>query len=216
MKTLDVPIFLQPDGSLDCGPASVKMILKYFDTDRELEELRSKLFYNEIGTTIFDNASLFLDEGLATEIITAQPILFPPDVAQTINSEKDVLNIVNVEMAKKDKFFDNYKTWVKYINKGGKIQIDIPNFEHIKNAIGNSNPVMALVHAGGLGSKEGTFHFVVICGYNNNKVLINNAYPHSSKQAWFPIKRFLFALHSSTCADIDNGSLLIVSKKWQL
>jgi uncharacterized protein YvpB len=62
------------------------------------------------------------------------------------------------------------------------------------------------------GSNEGGFHFIVVTGYDEKNVFANNPYPKSKKRTKYPMNQFLYALHTSTTTDIDNGTLLLVSK----
>ncbi|MCL5113877.1 MAG: C39 family peptidase [Patescibacteria group bacterium] len=213
-KTLNVPLFLQEKNSLDCGPTCVRMILAYYGINKTLKNLQSKLYYGDAGTSIFDNGALLLENKLKTNAITAQPLLFPPDKTRKLKTRKSVINLIKNKMEDKEyeRFIDNFKTFLKYFEKGGNIIIEIPSFQHIKNAINNESPILALMNAQALGSNEGKFHFVVITGYKDNEVCINNPWPPSIHQGWFPIEKFLYGVHTSTCADIDNGTFIIPSK----
>ncbi len=214
VKIINVPLRLQEVGTLDCGPVCAQMVLEYFGITQDFQSLKDKLLYNEVGTTIYDNGSLLLDLGLKVTAITAQPRLFSPEVIESITS-KDLLNEVidkKIEKVTTTRDKDNLETFKKFLNKGGGVKLEIPSFSHIKEAIDNGHPVIALLIAQALGSKEGGYHFVVVSGYDEGRVYINNPAQNSSQQAWFPIERFLYAVHASTVADFDNGTLLIVSK----
>lgn len=71
--------------------------------------------------------------------------------------------------------------------------------------------MLALLYGRALGAKEGGFHFVVVSGYKKGAVYLNNPLPES-RTGWFAIDDFMYALYSSTCVDMDNGSLLVVGK----
>jgi len=212
MNKFDIPLYLQKIGSADCGSTCVKMLLAYFGIEKDLEELQKDVLYSEIGTTMFDNGSLLLDHGLKTTVITAQPLLFSPEIVSKIANNEDLLKVIDLKIEKSPKFKDNLETWKKYLDKGGQVKIEIPDFSHIKEAIDNEYPVLVLFYGQPLGQHEGIFHFVVVSGYDDEKVFINNPWPPSKQQDWYPIKEFMYAVHSSTTADIDNGSFLIVSK----
>ncbi len=214
MKTINIPLKLQEKGSQDCGPVCVQMVLEYFKLNQNFDSLKEKLRYNEVGTTAYDNASLLIDEGLKVTAITAQPRLFSPDKIATITSKELLYEVIQKKMEQvtttRDK--DNLETFIKFLDKGGEFKLEIPGFSHIKEAIDNGYPVIALLIAQALGSKEGGYHFVVVSGYDEGRVYINNPAQSSSQQAWFPIERFLYAIHASTVGDFDNGTLLVVSK----
>ncbi|MBP6858113.1 MAG: peptidase C39 family protein [Candidatus Pacebacteria bacterium] len=214
MKKIDIPLKLQKEGSMDCGPVCVQMVLGYFGITKDIESLVEKLKYAESGTSAYDNGALLLDSGLKVTAITAQPRLFPPEVISSVSSKEDLLNVIESrkQQVRNQKDKDNLGTFEKFLNKGGSIKLEIPNFNHIKSAIDSNQPVVALLFGQALGKNEGGFHFVVVSGYDENNIYINNPSSISSKNGCFPIDRFLYALHSSTTIEFDNGTLLIVSK----
>jgi hypothetical protein len=212
VKKFTIPYYSQADGSNDCGPTCAQMILDYYGIKHTIEHLRTQLTYDETGTSIYDNGLLLLNNDLQTEAITAQPLLFSPDTLEKYNTNEKLLTyLTNKEKEAKD------GTWIlrtmrHYLEKNGTIKVEIPTIEHIKTAINNDRPVMALMHAGSLGSNEGQFHFVVLTGYDDQRVFINNPWPYAQRQEWFPIDRFMYGLYASTCEAFDNGTLLIASK----
>lgn len=216
MKKLDIPLFQQEIGSLDCGPTCTQMILSYYGIERSLADLQKNLTYDEMGTTIYDNGILMLTEGLKTLAITAQPLLFSPDTTPLLKNEKDIIRLLegkgqeDLESMNKNKWI--IKSMKNYLTRGGKLQIKIPVFEHLKNAIDNNSPVLVLLYAKSLGSNEGGFHFVVVSGYKRGQVYVNNPLPGSIKQGWYPIQEFLYGVYASTCVNFDNGTFLVVSR----
>jgi hypothetical protein len=209
---IELPLKLQEQGSKDCGPVCVQMVLEYFGINKDQSYLREKLTYVEAGTSAYDNASLLLNEGFKVTAVTAQPLLFSPDTIAEIKNTDDVLKIVEAKYISAEKDRPILETLKKFLLQGGDLKIEIPSYKHIQQALEESKPIIALIYGRALGSKEGGFHFIVISGYEDGKVFINNPLPESKKQGWFPIEHFLYALHSSTTADIDNGTLLVVSK----
>jgi len=53
---------------------------------------------------------------------------------------------------------------------------------------------------------------VVVSGYDNELVEITNPLPSAQKKGWFPAKDFIYGVHASTTAELDNGTFLIASK----
>src|SRR3989344_987537 len=135
MKKFNIPFLLQPEGSLDCGPTCTQMILAYYGVEKSLQQLQSQLTYDEVGTTIYDNGILLLNEHLKTTAITAQPLLFSPDTIDNFKTQEDIVSLVSQKEKEEKK-----DTWIltsmkNYLSKGGLLQIEIPTFKHIKSAI---------------------------------------------------------------------------------
>jgi hypothetical protein len=143
MKKLNVPLLLQAPGSADCVPVCVQMVLEYFGIQRDLSSLQKKLKYNEMGTSAYDNGSLLLDEGLKVTAITAHPGLFPPDVAKGVKTQQDIVKIIKAKATKVPRYKSVLKTFEKFLSKGGKVKIEIPNEKHIRKAIDAKQPVIA-------------------------------------------------------------------------
>lgn len=212
MKLLNVPLFLQEEDSLDCGPTCIRMLLKYYSIEKTDKELKKDLTYRKSGTTMYDNGSILLKNRLKTTVITAHPELFPPDAMKKLRISNHLLEYIDKQIGtvKKDKWI--LRTFKTYLENGGRVTIDIPVLEHLKHAIDEGNPVLALMNAQTMGSNEGKFHFVIVNGYRDNEVFITNPLPSSRKQEWFPFKQFIYGVHASTCAGLDNGTFLIPSK----
>ena len=209
MKTINIPQIYQEKGSQDCGPTCTNMILKYFGIEKDVAQLKDNLRYDENGTSIFDNGLAVLSEGLKATAITAQPYLFSPDLE--FNSKEDVIKRIDERLPRLSKFKSGLEIFKKYLNSGGELKIEIPSFKHIKEAIDKDSPIIALLYGGALGTKEGGFHFVIVNGYDDGKVLLTNPLV-DAKAGWFPVEHFLYAVHSSTTYDMDNGTLLVISR----
>lgn len=216
MKKLNVPLFLQEKDSLDCGPTCIKMILAYYGISKELSELKSQLFYNEIGTSAYDNGYLLVNNGLNAVAYMNNPLLFNPETNSTLHTNEDIAKYVNTKRDSDEnfaKYKNNLDTFEKFFSHGGQMKLEVPTIAHIKQAIDNDNPVFAIVNAQVFGINEGTFHFIVITGYDDQQVYINNSWPTARSQAAYPYEQMLYAIHSATCADIDNGTIIVPSKK---
>jgi ABC-type bacteriocin/lantibiotic exporter with double-glycine peptidase domain len=188
------------------------MALEYFGNKQDLSELKKKLNYNKVGTSAYDNGSLLLDAGLKVTAVTAHPMLFPPDIAKGIKNNEDLLKIIREKAKKVPRYKAGLKSLETFLRKGGKMQIAIPTEKHIFKAVDSNKLVIALFYGRAVGSNEGGFHFVIITGYDEKNIYVNNPLPQSKQNAKYPIDQFLYALHTSTTTDIDNGTLLIISK----
>ncbi len=208
MKLLKVPLHFQPQGSPDCGPTCVQIILGYYGINRALKDLRAQLHYGEMGTTAFDNGSLFLADGFSVTAVMANPLLFPGDQIEALSNRAKLRRHLNQFNKKNPKWGDNMSTLRTYLNRGGDIRPEIPTFEHIKAAIDAGNPLLTGTYARALGRNQGLFHFIVVNGYKRGRVHLTNPL-REARQGWFPADRFLFAVHASSVADVDNGALII-------
>jgi hypothetical protein len=209
MKILKVPLYLQDPGSVDCGPVCSRMMLEFYGIKRTLEELRELVRYSEAGTSSFDNGSIFLAEGFSVQAVTAHPLLFPPDLQDKLRDKAKLLERINGLVGRLPDKADNLATLRKYLDLGGEVCMEIPAFRHVKDAIDNGNPVLALMYAKALGNNEGGHHFVVVNGYKRGFVHILNPSPRATNRGWFPVERFLYAVHCHTLVDIDNGTLIV-------
>lgn len=212
MKLLKVPLYLQDPGSVDCGPVCSRMMLEYYGITRTLEELREKVQYSEAGTSSFDNGSIFLAEGFKATAVTAHPLLFPPDLQEKLADRARLLDRIKGLAGRLPDKAQNLGTLTKFMELGGDVCMEIPAFRHIKNAIDAGNPVLALTYAKALGNNEGGFHFIIANGYKRGFVHVTNPSPRATNRGWFPLDRFLYAVHASTCVDVDNGTLIIPSR----
>lgn len=187
------------------------MVLNHFGKRRNLEEIKTKMTYVPGGTYIYDNGLVVLEAGLSAELVTANPILFKQEDRVSLKNEQDIMKHLNNIKRKKNSKKSAITLFQDFIKKGGKVKVEIPAIDDIVRAVDSGRLVMALLYGGALGRREGGFHFVLVTGYKKGFVHINNP-GKKSRQGWFPEKDFLYALHSSTCADVDNGSLLIVGE----
>lgn len=214
MKQLPVPSYLQDDGSPDCGPVCVQMVLGYYGLDRDVQDLKKTLAYGANGTSAYENGIILLREGFAVRIVTAQPRLFSPNTIPDLRTQDDIVRVIEDRMAlQKEDETQELEKMIRFVKEGGIIQLAIPAFEHIKEAIDAESPVIALMFGKAMGSNEGGYHFVVVSGYEEGRVFITNPSPISQKQAWFPFKDFIYGVHAATTHELDNGTFLIASRK---
>jgi Peptidase_C39 like family len=211
MKKIDIEVFFQANKSPDCGPVCTQMALNHFGKGKKLEEIKTKVNYVPGGTYIYDNGLVILKEGLKAELITSNPLLFKQEDRSILKNEKSVLKHLTAIKRKKNAKKQAIDIFQDFIKQGGKVKIEIPTLDHVKKALDQNKLIIALLYGGALGKKEGGFHFVVVTGYKKGFVYINNP-GKKSRQGWFSESDFLYALYSSTCADVDNGSLLIVGE----
>jgi len=101
---------------------------------------------------------------------------------------------------------------LNFMDAGGVLTPAIPSRQQIIESIDKSYPVVAAAYASAWGKDQGTYHFVVIGGYSDDKFLIYNPKSESRQKSWEGIDQVMYGIHTSTAFDYDNGSILIVSK----
>jgi len=211
MKKIDIEIFFQKNKSQDCGPVCVQMVLKHFGNFKKLTEIIAGMSYQPGGTYIYDNGLVALNENLKVELVTANPLLFTQEDRKEMKKKGALTSHLKKIENKKPKQSVALALFRSFVDNGGKAKIEIPGIEHIRKALDKNKLVIALLYGRALGKNEGGFHFVVVSGYKKGFLHINNP-GKGTRQGWFPEKDFMYALHSSTCVDVDNGSLLIIGE----
>lgn len=208
-----VPLYLQKLGSEDCGPIATLMILGYFDKTSDVKEVLTKVPRSYFGTTTFDNATVLLDYGLKVDLVTRNPLIFDGDFIRSKPSGKEVKQRIN-EVTKKEKKSERKEILeglLTFINKeNSKLKLDIPSKDIIIEALGRGKLILASIYAKALGVNQGGYHFVVIAGIDKDKLLVLNPWPKSRQESWEDIDEVVYAIHTSTMFDYDNGSILIV------
>ena len=179
---------------------------------RKIDEIKDGMSYMPGGTYLYDNGLVILKEGLDTELITANPLIFSQEVRQEMRIKNNLSKYLLKTEENNPKLKVPLSLFRKFLTNGGKVKVEIPKILHIKNALDKERLIIALVYGRALGKNEGDFHFVIVSGYKKGHLYINNP-GLTTRQGWFTESDFLYALHSSTCVDVDNGSLLSVGSK---
>lgn len=215
MKVLDIPLHLQAEGSVDCGPTGSLMILDYFGVTNNAAEVIAKVPKCNFGTSSFDNALTLMDYGLEVEMVLAQPQLFDGNFIREKPSNQAILQQIETV---KDKEKDREKqdiiaSFATYLQKKGKVRLVIPTKEIIIAALDEGKAVWVSMYARVLGKNEGGYHTVVIAGYKDDQFLILNPWPLSRQKSWEHADDVVYGIHVSTLFDYDNGTILLVSQK---
>lgn len=207
--------YFQDDGSEDCGPISSLMILDYFGITSDRKEVLKKVQRSNFGTSTFANALTLMEYGLDTELVTIQPKIFVgefiksrPSMAQIIKKVSECKSIEKIRDKK-----SNLSMFIDYLRSGGKFRLAIPTKQMIKTALDSGRLIWISAYTKILGENEGGHHSSVIAGYKNNEFLIYNPWPRSRKKSWENADEVMFAIHSVTDFDYDNGAIIIVGKK---
>lgn len=213
---LEIPLEIQKKDSLDCGLISLLMIFKYFGINKSFKEIQEELKVDEIGTYSPQMGTFMIKNGFDAEIITQHPGLFT--IKDRNKSQEEILYHIKKLLQQEDKE-QNKKVlnhFIEFLKYGGKITIKIPEIEDIQKSIKEKSPLIALlttIFATGKKPKF-NFHFNVITGIDEKYVYVNDPLPDQrGGKKKYQINDFLFGLYASSYGDLDNGSLLKISKK---
>lgn len=215
MKKLNVPLIKQGKDSVDCGLACLLMVFKYYGHKKSLTTLKKDLKVHKIGTYSPQLGTYLIKSGFEVELVTQHPALFT--VYHRCLNQKDLLtNIKKLLEIETKQNKTTLKYFVEFMKVGGKIRVKIPGVDDIQNSLKNNSPLIALLTSVFLTEKKPkfNFHFNVITGLSNQYVYIND--PLSDKRGGkkkYLVNDFLFGMHASIYADLDNGSLLRIKNK---
>lgn len=206
---------LQDDESTDCGPISTLMILNYFGITSDRQLVLKKVQRSTFGTSSFANALVMQEYGLDTTLITIQPKIFDGDFIHSKPSDKSILKkVLGTQRNEKDKDKKhNLGMLASYLEKGGHFKLAIPTKQIIIDALSAGKLVWLSAYTMILGPDEGGYHAMVVAGYKDNQFLLYNPWPKSKRKSWENADEVMFAIHSVTDFDYDNGAIIVVGKK---
>jgi len=212
---LDVPLYTQKIGSVDCGHICLRMILKYHGIGFNYQRIKSEISTHEVGTYTPQLGLFLMKNGFQTDIITMNPGLF--SVRDSGISQDKVLAILksvrNKSTKPDDKITLDY--FVKYIQKGGRVTPRIPDVKTIKTEIKNKRPILVLLTSNFLtGTKRKfNFHFNVITGIDKIHIYVNDPLMGiRGGRKKYKISDYFYAIHTSAYGDLDNASLMTIKK----
>lgn len=191
------------------------MILDYFGITDSKEEVLKKVERSDFGTSTFANALAMHEYGLATRLVTIQPKIFDGEFFSTNPKREQIIQKVKEQMQgenDKDKKH-NLSMFVRLLKTDSDFTLAIPTKQIIINALDSGKLVWLSTYTRILGKNEGGHHSVVIAGHKDNKFLIYNPWPRSRQRSWEDADEVMFAIHSVTDFDYDNGAIILVGKK---
>jgi hypothetical protein len=104
----------------------------------------------------------------------------------------------------------------------GVTHVKIPTIEHIAHALRENKLVIVLATTCFLmGYPKYNFHFLIVSGIDDQFVYVTDSGNYNQADILQPLTghykhthaQFIYGIHSATHGDIDNGSILVVSKK---
>lgn len=217
---LKVPLVSQPKKSVDCGIASVAMILKYYKIPISYSKLQKDIGVFSYGTYAPQLGLYLLEHGFDVQIATLHPRMF--NIGHKFKTKKQFiahLNKVGKNLTEKwDK--TALKFFIKFIEAGGIIDTQIPNEKIIEKEIKAGRPIISsLTHWFLFPSKyppRFTLHFNVVSGIDKKNVYVNDpdwGKPFGGKHR-HNLRHYMYAIHASAQSAIDNACLILIKKKW--
>lgn len=212
---LKVPLIRQAKGSQDCGLACVAMVLGYYGERINIDELKKQLKVYKFGTYAPQLGEFLIKRGYKVAIQTAHPSLF---TLRDANLSQPAIRKRFEELKKKAK--PNHRNAVRhfcnFMDAGGRIEIGIPARTDIQKEVKHKRPLIALLTSGFLWSKDPrfNFHYNVITGTNAERIFVND--PERPNKGGgrrqYPEAAYLYSIYASAYGDLDNASLMKVSK----
>ncbi len=212
---INVPLYLQKKGSVDCGHICLQMIFAYYGVTKSYQQIKEAVVTHKVGTYTPQLGQYLLNEGFKTNIYTMNPSLFV--LSDREKSQQDLLKTVNkmklITLKSKDRRTVQY--FCDYLQQGGVLTPSIPDESTIRKEIEKGRPLLALLTSNFLsGSKRDfNFHFNVITGIDKTHIYCND--PLSDKRGgkkMYKIADYLYAIHASAYGDIDNACIMSVGK----
>jgi len=211
MKRLNVPLVRQKKNSVDCGLACLLMIFSYYGHKKSFTTLKKDLKVHKTGTYSPQLGTYLIKNGFNVEIVTQHPGLFT--IHHRRLNQKDLLIHIRklLKTTKKKKNIKTLKYFVEFMEAGGTIKVKIPGVDDIKNSLKNHSPLIALLTSLFLTEKEPIFnlHFNVVTGLSDKYIYLNDPlHGERGGRKKCLVNDFMFGMHASIYADLDNGSLL--------
>ena len=212
---LNIPLKSQKKNSKDCGLVCSLMIDKFFNGKLSFKDIQKEIKIHKVWTYAPQIGTFMIKHGYSVEMITQQPSLFTNKDKKI--SQKEILHRIEQTLQKDKKNKKTLSYFMEFLKIWGKITVKIPNIQDIQESIKKKSPLIALLTTNFIGwTKPGfNFHFNVIDGIDNKYVYLND--PLIVSEWWGKIKcninDFFFGLYASTYGDLDNGSLLKITKK---
>ena len=209
---LNVPVVRQEENSIDCGLACLSMLMKYYDIDKNIIEIKNDIkVYEGIGTYAPQLGKYLIENGFEIEIITMNPHLFTKQSGN--KSQEDLIKYFEElhEKNKKDSFKEPLKFFKEFVEAGGKLTLKVPTVEDIKEELSNNRPLGALITSNFLLFDKASFnfHFNIITGIDEKYVYVNDPmWDHRGGEQKYEINDFMYAIYASAYGDLDNASIM--------
>lgn len=210
---MNIPLILQEEWSVDCGLACVAMILWRYWREVSINDLRKDIEIESwVGTYAPQLWVYLLSQWFACEIVTMNPHLFT--LAMRWHTQEEILSYIRklLSFASYNIHTTALEWYVTFLEAWWILRIQIPHVRDIQEEIQQERPVISLMTTHYLlwETAKFNFHFNVITDISQTHISVLD--PQSSKKCWWKqrylIQDYMFWIHASTHADVDNGCLL--------
>lgn len=213
---LKVRLIRQDKNSNDCGLACVSMLLRYYNINKTITELKSEIkVYENVGTYEPELAKYLLEQKFEVEIITMNPHLFTKKLKKKSDKEL-IFYLDNLAKNTKNRDFKEVEIYFEKVLKlGGKLNIKVPTREDVYDEIKKGNPLLVSVTSNFLFSKKANFnfHYNIITGIDEKYVYVNDPlWDERGGKHKYLIDDFIYAIYASAYGDMGNASLMKVWK----
>ena len=214
---LNVPLVRQEKNSEDCGIVCLSMVLKFYNIQKSLTELRQEVkVYPWVWIFMPQLWCYLLKNWFDVEIITLNPHMFT--CYHQRQSQKQIKEHIwmLLKQTKDSHAKTSFEYFLEFINTWWKLTADIPSKEDIQEEISQNRPVIALMTSRFLTSSTPWFnaHFNVITWIDDKYMYINDPMPKTF--GWkkkYPTETYMYAIHASAHTDIDSASIMKIRKQ---
>ncbi|HIH25415.1 hypothetical protein J4476_06320 [Candidatus Woesearchaeota archaeon] len=214
---IELPLVRQDENSVDCGLACVSMLLKKYDIEKAVNDLKKEIqVFDNMGTYAPQIGTYLIKNGFDIEIVTINPYLFTYKFKE--KSQQELLFYLKecLEKTTKENFKDPLKFFIEFIESGGIISVRVPTVNDIKEEISQGRVVGALVTSNFLlyDKPMFNFHFNMITGIDDEFIYVNDPmWDYRGGSQKYLISDFLYAIYASAYGDLDNASIMKIKKK---
>jgi len=214
---LNVPIIRQEENSVDCGLACLSMLMKYYNINKSIIEMKKEIkIYKDIGTYAPQLGKYLIKNGFEIEIITMNPYLFTKQFGK--KSQEDLIKYFEElhEKTKKENLKEPLRFFKEFIQAGGKLTLKVPTIDDIKEELSNGRPLCALITSNFLLFDKASFnfHFNIITGIDEKYIYVNDPmWDYRGGKQKYEVSDFIYAIYASAYGDLDNASVMKIKKK---
>lgn len=201
----------------ECWLACIAMILSFYNIPENIAELRKKIkTYSWVWIFTPQLWCYLLKKWFKVEIVSLNQHIFTYEDVK--KSQKELVKHfwILLKQEKKNHNKRSLKFFLEFIKLWGKIEVGIPSEKDIQKEISNNRPAIALMTPNFLMANIPwfNFHFNVITGIDNKYIYVNDPLPNNlGWQKKYPINLYMYAIYSTAYADIDNATIIKISKK---